>query len=369
MNFSSSDDQKWMRSALVMASTGDGRTAPNPAVGCILVKNNGVIGRGVTANGGRPHAETLALSDAGNAAKGATAYVTLEPCSHIGKTLPCAKALIDAGIGRVVIGCLDPDHRVAGQGIKMLKDAGISVTTGVLEKEISYQLAGYLMVRQAKRPFVTVKIASSQDGKIALKDGTSQWITGIDARRYVHELRSRHDAIMTGMGTVRADNPMLNCRLEGITHQPLRVILASEANLDPTTKIVQSAADIPTICITGQTKGAGIDKMSSIYGLDIISVPRDKLGRPELTNTLSVLAKQGMTSVLVEAGGTLLASLMAQKLIDRLIWIRAALIIGGEGIPAIDALELSSLDEGRGFALKHRQILGKDMMEIFERKS
>lgn len=366
---SSSDDQKWMRSALVLASKGDGLTSPNPAVGCVIVKNNGLIGRGVTAIGGRPHAETLALADAGKAAKGATAYVTLEPCAHTGKTPPCADALIDAGVSRVVIGVIDPDDRVAGEGVTKLKAAGIDVTAGVLEAEISRQLSGYLMVRRQGRPYVTVKIASSQDGKIALKDGTSQWITGADARRYVHELRSRHDVIMTGMGTVRADNPMLNCRLNGVNHHPVRVIMASHPEFDPNSNIAQSLADIPTICITGQSEHTEPDKDRHVAAMKIITVAGDKDGRPDVMNALSVLAKQGMTSVLVEAGGTLLASMMRQGLVDRLIWIKAPMIIGGEGIAAIDALDLSSLDEGRGFTTVLRQQLGDDMVDIFERNT
>jgi diaminohydroxyphosphoribosylaminopyrimidine deaminase/5-amino-6-(5-phosphoribosylamino)uracil reductase len=356
----SKDDQKWMRSALVMASKGDGLTAPNPSVGCVIIKDNGLIGRGVTASGGRPHAETLALADAGQAAKGATAYVTLEPC---------AQALIDAGISRVVIGLTDPDERVSGKGQNMLEAAGITVTTGILEDDISKQLAGYLMVRRQGRPFVTVKIASSQDARIALKDGTSQWITGADARRYVHELRSRHDVIMTGMGTVRADNPMLNCRLEGVTHHPMRVVLSTESRLDPHSRIAQSANDIPTLCITGNIPDPVASAHDSIPGLHIKGVGKDNQGRPDVMNALSVLAKQGMTSVLVEAGGTLLASLMRQELVDRLIWIKAPMIIGGDGIAAIDMLDLSALDDGRGFALAHHQKLGEDVVEIFERKS
>ncbi|MGB2488602.1 MAG: bifunctional diaminohydroxyphosphoribosylaminopyrimidine deaminase/5-amino-6-(5-phosphoribosylamino)uracil reductase RibD [Candidatus Puniceispirillales bacterium] len=361
------DDHKWMRSALVMARKGDGLTAPNPSVGCVIIKDNGLIGRGVTASGGRPHAETLALADAGQAAKGATAYVTLEPCAHTGKTPPCAQTLIDAGISRVVIGLTDPDERVAGKGLNMLKAAGIEVTTGILEDEISKQLAGYLMVRRQGRPFVTVKIASSQDARIALKDGTSQWITGADARRYVHELRSRHDVIMTGMGTVRADDPMLNCRLEGVTHHPMRVVLSTEARLDPETRMAQTASDIPTLCLTGSIPDTMANSDADIDGLLTIEVGKDNQGRPDVMNALSVLAKQGMTSVLVEAGGILIASLMRQGLVDRLIWIKAPMIIGGDGIAAINTLDLSDLDDGRGFTLTHHQMLGEDMLEIFER--
>lgn len=365
----SHDDQKWMRSALVMASKGDGLTAPNPSVGCVIVADNGLIGRGVTASGGRPHAETEALADAGQAANGATAYVTLEPCAHTGKTPPCAQALIDAGISRVVVGLTDPDERVSGQGIARLKASGIAVTSGVLASDIRRQLAGYLKVRQHGRPYVTVKIASSQDGRIALKDGTSQWITGANARRYVHELRSRHDVIMTGMGTVRADNPMLNCRLEGVTHHPLRVIMTSDAGLDPASRIAQSAKDIPTLCITGQDAGHSASPTDQIDGVSVITVARDTDGRPDMMNALSVLAKQGMTSVLVEAGGILLASMMRQGLVDRLIWIKAPMVIGGDGIAAIEALDLTSLDKARGFEAVHQQMMGEDMVEIFERKA
>ncbi len=349
----------------MMARRGDGRTAPNPSVGCILVKNEVLVGRGVTADGGRPHAETVALASAGDLAKGATAYVTLEPCSHHGQTPPCCEALIAAGIARVVIGNQDPDDRVSGRGIAAMTAAGIAVTSGVLDDAVAHQLAGYHHTRRYGRPQVTVKIATSLDGKIALKDGTSQWITEALARQYVHLLRSRHDAILTGAGTVRADNPMLTCRLDGITHQPLRVVMTSGQNLDPASAIFATSAQYRTMVISPDPSSL---QAALPEAVKIEAAQSDKDGRPDPMNTLSVLAKQGMTSVLIEAGGKILASFIKAGLVDRMIWIRNPMIIGGDGLPAVADLGLSELDAGRGFRLDQRQMLGDDVLEIWQRQ-
>jgi len=361
----SAADRKWMRSALMMARRGDGRTAPNPAVGCVIVKDDVLVGRGVTADGGRPHAETVALASAGGSAKGATAYVTLEPCSHHGQTPPCCQALIAAGIARVVIGIQDPDERVSGRGIAAMTAAGITVTTSVLKDAIVDQLAGYRQARLMGRPQVTIKIATSLDGKIALRDGTSQWITGALARQYVHLLRSRHDAVLTGAGTVRADNPMLTCRLDGITHQPLRVVMASGQGLDPRSEIFATSGQFPTLVICPD---ASSHKYTLPVEVKTVAVKTGQDGYPDPMNTLSALAKQGMTSVLIEAGGTLLASFIKAGLVDRIIWIRNPMVIGGDGLPAVAELGLTKLDAGRGYRLDHRQLLGEDVLEIWQRK-
>ena len=283
-------DEHWMRGALLLARRGDGLTAPNPAVGCVLVKDGRLIGRGTTAQGGRPHAETqaiasAAIASAGNGAKGSTAYITLEPCAHHGKTPPCAEALVKAGIARAVIGLTDPDERVAGQGIKILERAGIETTQGVLADAIARQLAGYLMTRSESRPYVSAKIATSLDGRIALNDGHSQWITGAMARCYTHDLRSRHDAILTGMGTVRTDDPLLTCRLAGVAHQPLRVIMASEPRLDSKSKIAKSAQQHPVSVFHGSKKSTNSTPPAITHRLIKTDKYRSPLPPRSLVNT------------------------------------------------------------------------------------
>lgn len=363
---SNSNDQRWMRAALLQARYAMGQTAPNPAVGCVIVRDDVLVGRGRTALGGRPHAETQAITDAGEKTRGATAYVTLEPCAHHGKTPPCAQALIDAGISRVVIGILDPDCRVAGQGVSMLKDAGISVITDVLAAPCQDVLAGYLKTRMANRPMVTVKIATSLDGRIALANGKSKWITGAKSREYVHLLRSQHDAILTGMGTVKADNPSLNCRLEGyVGRQPLRVIAASKDNLDPSAELAQP---IHEQCGGAVLLYLGCDEKGLEHHAERIVVEPDQQGYPDPTIILNDLANRGVTSVMVEAGGRLVASLIKAHLVDRLVMFRASNLIGGDGLPSFSNLGLEELDQGRIFSRISVLNFEDDVVEIFDHK-
>src|SRR6056297_3629384 len=234
-----------MRLALSLGRRGMGQCAPNPAVGCVIVQGERIVGRGWTAPGGRPHAETQALAQAGAAAQGATAYVTLEPCAHHGKTPPCAEALIAAQVARVVASFDDNDARVAGRGFAMLRAAGIEVTTGVMAEEAARDLAGSLMRNETGRPFVTLKLASSFDGRIATATGHSQWITGPEARRAVHGLRASHDAVMVGAGTARADDPALTVRGLGLDHQPVRVVVSRRLDLPRDGKLARTAGEIP----------------------------------------------------------------------------------------------------------------------------
>ncbi len=222
-------DKRYMALALALGRRGQGNCWPNPAVGCVIVRDGRIVGRGWTQPGGRPHAEVEALAQAGALARGATAYVTLEPCSHHGKTPPCAEALIAAGVARVVAAIEDSDTRVAGQGFALLRAAGVEVTTGVLEDEAALDHAGFFMKTEQGRPFVTLKLASSLDGRIATATGQSKWITGPEARREVHAMRARHDAVMVGAGTARADDPSLTVRDLGIDHQPARVVVSGGA--------------------------------------------------------------------------------------------------------------------------------------------
>ena len=354
------DDQRWMRAALLQARYALGRTAPNPPVGCVLVKDGVLIGNGHTQDGGRPHAETEAIADAGSAARGATAFVTLEPCAHHGQTPPCAEALVDAGVARVVIACGDPDKRVAGQGVSILTKAGIAVTEGVLKDQAASILSGYFTLRNHHRPRVTVKIASSLDGRIALHDGRSQWITGERTRHFVHLLRSQHDAVMTAMGTVRADNPSLTCRLPGYqSRQPLRVVAASDYDIDPQSHLATSHDQGDVVIYVAS------DDRQSPHSVDVVQVPADHEGRPDLHAILADLGARGIQSVMVEAGGRFVASLLKAGLVDELVWTRSSGLIGGDGLASLASLGLENLSDGRMFKRVKTQFIGDDVIEIF----
>lgn len=355
------DDQRWMRAALALARRGEGRTCPNPAVGCVIVRNGCLMGRGWTRPGGRPHAETVALNDAGGTAAGATAYVTLEPCSHHGKTPPCADALISAGISRVVVAITDPDDRVSGQGIERLKAAGIAVTTGVLGDEVASFYAAYIRHRLTGLPLVTIKLATSLDGRIALADGTSQWITSAVSRARVHLMRSRTDAIMTSAATVLADNPTLNCRLPGVEgYQPLRVVVSTGLALDPSGNLRQSLDQGPVLHLHS-------DDLAPTDGIEQIRVAAAGNGKPDLSAVMRALGKRGITSVMVEAGGRFAASLIREGLVQRLVWMRSAMLIGHDGLPAIADLGLEKLAEGHDFKRVALYPSGPDTVEVLER--
>ena len=354
------EDQRWMRAALLQARYALGRTAPNPPVGCVLVKDGVLIGNGHTQDGGRPHAETEAIADAGSAARGATAFVTLEPCAHHGETPPCAEALVDAGVARVVIACGDPDKRVVGQGVSILTKAGIAVTEGVLKDQAASILSGYFTLRNHHRPRVTVKIASSLDGRIALHDGRSQWITGERTRHFVHLLRSQHDAVMTAMGTVRADNPSLTCRLPGYQgRQPLRVVAASDYDLDPQSHLATSHDQGDVVIYVAS------DDRQSPHPVDVVKVSADHEGRPDLHAILADLGARGIQSVMVEAGGRFVASLLKAGLVDELVWTRSSGLIGGDGLASLASLGLENLSDGRMFKRVKTQFIGDDVIEIF----
>ena len=355
------DDQRWMRAALALARRGEGRTCPNPAVGCVIVRNGCLMGRGWTRPGGRPHAETVALNDAGGTAAGATAYVTLEPCSHHGKTPPCADALISAGISRVVVAITDPDDRVSGQGIERFKAAGITVTTGVLGDEVAPFYAAYIRHRLTGLPLVTIKLATSLDGRIALADGTSQWITSAVSRARVHLMRSRTDAIMTSAATVLADNPTLNCRLPGVEGcQPLRVVVSTGLALDPSGNLRQSLDQGPVLHLHS-------DDLAPTDGIEQIRVAAAGNGKPDLSAVMRALGESGITSVMVEAGGRFAASLIREGLVQRLVWMRSAMLIGHDGLPAIADLGLEKLAEGHDFKRVALYPSGPDTVEVLER--
>lgn len=351
------DDARFMAHALTIGRRGMGQVWPNPAVGCVIVRDNRIVGRGWTATGGRPHAEPIALAQAGTKAQGATAYVTLEPCAHTGQTPPCAQALIDAQIGRVVIACGDRDPRVDGGGVAMLRAAGIAVETGVLAAEALEDHAGFLRRVSGDLPYLTLKLATTVDGRIATRTGESQWITGPDARRAVHAMRARHDAVMVGAGTVRADNPQLTVRGMGARRQPVRVVMTSDLDLPLDAGLFASTDDAPVwIC-----HGAQADA-SAFVARGAVSVPcrlQDK--RVDVRAALTALGKQGITRVFCEGGGMLAATLLRENLVDRLEVFQAGKVIGADGLAAVGGMDVAALADAAGFNYVQSKRVGADL--------
>lgn len=315
-----------MAAALALSTRGRGRTQPNPNVGCVIVSDGRVVGRGWTQPGGRPHAEAVALAEAGAAARGATAYVTLEPCAHEGGRGPaCAGLLIAAGVARVVAALRDPDPRTDGAGLARLEAAGIAVATGVLADEARRAMAGFLTRRALGRPQVTLKLATSLDGCIALASGESRWITGPEARAHAHLERARHEAILVGRGTFEADAPRLDVRLPGLeARRPRRVLLSSRQD-------------------------------------------RDHDGWEAIASPQAVAGLVGVDHLLVEGGAATAAAFVAADLVDRLLLYRAPILIGG-GRPALAGIGLASLADAHGrWRLADARALGSDRIEVYER--
>lgn len=318
-----------MDHALRLARRGLGNVWPNPAVGCVIVAAGRVVGRGWTQPGGRPHAERMALEAAGEAARGATAYVTLEPCAHHGRAPPCADALVAAGVARVVSALTDPDPRVAGRGHARLRAAGIEVVEGVRSGPAAGLQRGFLDRVTLGRPMVTLKLATSFDGRIATASGESRWITGESARRHVHLLRLTHDAVMVGAGTARADLPALNVRGFGPVRQPVRVVIAT--------------APIPALPPEGPDHGP----------LWVLPGP--------LPQALAELGRRGLTRVFCEGGGQLAAALLAAGLVDELVGYTAGVVLGGDGRAAVAPMGLGALADAPRFRLVETRALGGDV--------
>jgi diaminohydroxyphosphoribosylaminopyrimidine deaminase / 5-amino-6-(5-phosphoribosylamino)uracil reductase len=319
------NDARWMDAALALAERGRGRTAPNPNVGCVIVRDGRVVGRGWTQPGGRPHAEAMALTQAGDAARGASVYVTLEPCAHVSPRGPaCADLLIEAEVASVVVAMRDPDPRTDGRGLARLAEAGIAVRSGVGEAAARRGIAGFLTRLMHARPHVTLKLATSLDGRIALASGESKWITGPEARAHAHLERARHDAILVGRGTFLADSPRLDVRLAGLgARSPRRILLSSTGPTPPGWERIADPADI--------RKLVGVDQL------------------------------------MVEGGARTATTFLRGGLVDRLLLYRAPLLIGG-GRPAIDSFGLASLADAHGhWRLLDSRMLGSDRMEVYER--
>ena len=358
-----------MRAALALARRGLGAVWPNPAVGCVLVRDGRVVGRGWTQPGGRPHAEIEALRRAGDAARGATAYVSLEPCAHHGETPPCADALVEAGIARAVVALSDPDPRVDGSGIRRLIAAGIDTDVGACEAAAAELNAGFVLRVRDGRPMVTLKLATSLDGRIATHSGQSQWVTGETARRMAHGLRASHDAVLVGATTAVQDDPELTCRLPGLDHRsPVRVVLDGRLRLPLTHKLVSGARGTPTWVVTfppATGEAAVRHKAYRDSGVALIEVDADRDGNPDLGAVLTTLGARGITRVLVEGGGRVAAGLLARGLVDRLVWFHAPRVIGGDGIPAAAGFGVDRVVNAPEFSLVSSQRVGNDIMECY----
>lgn len=366
----SNSDAHHMQTALALGRRGLGRVWPNPAVGCVIVDANGhVVGRGWTQPGGRPHAETEALARAGKRAAGGTAYVTLEPCSHHGHTPPCAEALIKAGITRVVAAIEDPDSRVSGRGLAMLRNAGLDVESGLLADAARFDQAGFLSRIMTGRPLIALKSATSMDGRIATANGHSKWITGPEARRAGHILRAEYDAIIVGIGTALADNPSLNCRVAGLEGaSPLRIVVDSGLRLDPTSDLAARAGDQATwvfVC-----EGTDREKLKRLraLGVRIIETVRDATGRVDVSAMAQTLGAEGITRALIEGGGALAASFLSTDLVDRVHNFRAGAVIGSDGRAAIGPLGLDRVDAAPRFVAHRTRMVGDDLGQLFVRQ-
>jgi len=352
------NDARFMALALSLGKRGMGRVWPNPAVGCVIVRDGVIVGRGRTADGGRPHAETEALAQAGAAAQGATAYVTLEPCSHHGKTPPCANALIAAGVAAVVVATGDPNPKVSGSGIAMLEAAGIVVRVGILKDQADVDHAGFFLTQTTQRPYLTLKLATTLDGHIATTTGDSQWITGPQARRLVHAMRARHDAVMVGAGTVRADDPMLDVRDMGAVRQPVRVVVSTDLNLPTDGKLARTAKEQPVWLCHGTNADASIWKT-----LGAKSFPANLLGsQVDVSDVMHQLARAGLTRVFCEGGGQLAASLIKSGFVDELVLFHGPKVIGGDGVSALGTLGVTVLADAPRYELLEQRSIGGDMM-------
>jgi len=333
----------------------------------VIVKAGRVLGRGWTRDGGRPHAETVALAQAGQAARGATAHVSLEPCNHHGQTPPCAQALIDAGVARVVVALTDPDPRVAGGGIARLRAAGIEVVTDVCAAEARAAHAGFLTRVTQGRPMLTLKLATSLDGRIATATGESQWITGPDARRQVHAMRARHDAVLVGAGTARADDPSLTVRGLGVVRQPVRVVVSRRLDLPMDSALMRSARAVPVWLCHGPDAPDAARAIWDAAGAVRLEVAAGFGGQLDLAAVMQALGAAGLTRVFCEGGGTLAAGLLACDLVDEMAVMSAGIALGAEGTPAMGAMGIAALDEAPRFALRDVHRLGGDVISLWGR--
>lgn len=354
-------DEKYMKQALTLAQYATGRTSPNPMVGAVITRDGRVVGQGWHKKAGAPHAEINALQQAGDLARNGTIYVTLEPCSHYGRTGPCVEALIAAGIKKVIIAMTDPNPLVAGQGIHTLRKAGIEVVEGVLASEAAKLNEVFIKWISTKMPFVLLKSAMSLDGKIASYTGHSKWITGSESRAYVHQLRDVYDAILVGIGTVLADNPSLTTRLAYQGENPIRVIVDSKARTPLESNVVADGLAKTIIAITHEAPQSRVDALRTC-GVDVI-VCESKDGRINLSNLFQILGKQQITNILIEGGSTINASVLEDNLVDKIQWFIAPKFIGGSGAPGpIGGKGIEEVNNVKIFEDIHMESIGEDIL-------
>lgn len=352
-------DRRWMDYALRLGRRALGTTAENPPVGCVVVRDGRVLGVGWTQSGGRPHAETEALKMAGNAAKGATAYVTLEPCAHHGRTPPCTEALAMAGIAHVVTAIEDPDPRVSGAGHAILKASGIIVETGLCADQTKRDLAGFLTRVAKKRPYVTLKIGVSADGKIAAGPGQRTAITGPEVKSRVHLMRAQSDAILVGLSTVLIDDPDLTCRLPGMeARSPIRIVADTRLSIPSKAKLVKTAEQVPVWILS--TRKGGVSA-----GITVIDCKQTPNGWVDFTDAMEVLAKRGINRLLVEGGSHISQSFLEADLVDEVQLFQSPTVIGPQGIDAIADMPLSTLE--MRFKPTQKEVLGTDTLTVYER--
>ena len=364
-------DQRFMELALTLGRRGQGRTWPNPAVGAVVVRDGIIVGRGWTQPGGRPHAEPEALARAGEAARGATLYVTLEPCSHFGKSPPCADAVIAAGVARVVCAIEDPNPEVAGQGHARLRAAGITVDIGLGAAQAARDHAGHFRRVRDKRPHVILKLAVSADDRIAAAGHRPVAITGEAAKARVHLLRAQCDAILVGIGTVLADDPLLTCRLPGMdARSPVRVVLDRALRISGISRLVHSARETPLWVMTSNLSEAPAAMKLGAAGAQVIRVATTTAPTApglELSAVLHALAEKGITRLLVEGGARVASSFVAAGLVDEVWLLRGPGTIGADGVPALDALPLSALTGSPTFKPRASETLQNDTLTVYER--
>ena len=366
---SSAEDARFMAMAFGLGRRGLGHTWPNPAVGAVIVKDGVIVSRGWTQPGGRPHAEPEALRRAGEAARGATLYVTLEPCSHFGKSPPCVDAVIASGISRVVSAIEDANPEVAGKGHAKLRAAGITVDVGLCAAEAAYDHAGHFRRIRDKRPHVILKLAVSADDKIGAAGRKPVAITGDAARTQVHLLRAHSDAILVGIGTVLADDPLLTCRLPGMeARSPVRVVLDRALRIPGDSRLVHSARATPLWVMSSETAEAAAAMKLGAAGAQVIRVPTD-LTKPglDLSAVLHALYEKGISRLMVEGGARVAASLAAAGLVDEIWLLRGPAVVGADGVPALDALPLAALTQSPAYRVRASETLDKDTLTIYER--
>jgi diaminohydroxyphosphoribosylaminopyrimidine deaminase/5-amino-6-(5-phosphoribosylamino)uracil reductase len=356
-------DVAYMRQALELAQSGIGLVSPNPLVGCVIVKDGRIVGRGYHQRFGGPHAEVYALQEAGERARGAVLYVNLEPCCHTGKTPPCVEAVLRAGLGRVVVALCDPNPLVAGAGVVQLQQAGIAVTLGVCEAEARRLNEAFLHYIRTRHPFVTLKGAITLDGKIATRTGASRWITGALARQEGHTLRHAADAILVGLGTVRQDDPLLTTRLpSGSGVNPLRIVVDSGLRLPLSSQVARVGAECRTLVATTQSAPVQRQQQLEAQGVEILRFPAYDDGRVDLAALFQTLGQRGIASVLVEGGATLSAALLRHRLVHKIVLFVAPKIIGGDGIDVVGACGVETMEQAVMLDGMTSRFVGDDLM-------